>query len=213
MSVTRAELSYPPPPRPPWPPLPPSRLLVSGKGGAPPARAAGEDGQVRTTDPCLDSCLPQMTCSLPTSPQVRSLPWQAQASPFHHCPSENWGYSPSKAWKRSLCSTVRRGGAHRNSGGARSQRAERGAGEMQVREEWDKEETEGPTHSLIFPSLCPLPPDSMGSFRRRVPESQPPPHPAQPPGLSSTGLSEFHLWVSRTSLLSDFNLPKPKGWS
>uniref|UniRef100_A0A452UHT5 Very long-chain specific acyl-CoA dehydrogenase, mitochondrial n=1 Tax=Ursus maritimus TaxID=29073 RepID=A0A452UHT5_URSMA len=62
---------------------------------------------------------------------------------------------------------------------------------MQVREEWDKEETEGPTHSLIFPSLCPLAPDSTGSFRRRVPESQPPPHPAQPPGLSSTGLSSF----------------------
>lgn len=63
---------------------------------------------------------------------LEHLPSEAQASPFHRDPSEPWNYSPSKAWKRSLCSTVRRGGAHRNSGGAKSQRADLGAGEKQV---------------------------------------------------------------------------------
>lgn len=63
---------------------------------------------------------------------LEHLPSEAQASPFHRDPSEPWNYSPSKAWKRSLCSTVRRGGAHRNSGGAKSQRADMGAGEKQV---------------------------------------------------------------------------------
>lgn len=66
--------------------------------------------------------------------------------------------------------------------------------------EWDKEETEGPGHSLTFPSLCSFDPHSMGRFRRRVPESQPPPHPtplspqAFPPqdsGVSPLGVSDI----------------------
>lgn len=119
------------------------------------------------------------------------------SQPFPPLPLKNWGYSPSKAWKRSLCSTVRRGGAHRNSGGASSRRADLGAGEMQVREDWDKEETERPRHSLTspFPSLCLFTPNSTARFREKVPQGQAPqatPRPLLKDFLSFTSLSLRH---------------------
>lgn len=117
-------------------------------------------------------------------------------------------YSPSKAWKRSLCSTLRRGGAHRSRGGARSQRADLGTGEMQVRGDWEKRHR--PMYSLT-PSSQPLPfhPGLCGKVQGEgSPKSQP----------ASTPRSLLHkdscfspLGLSDISLFSYFNLPNPPG--
>lgn len=110
------------------------------------------------------------------------------------------GYSPSKAWKRSLCSTVRRGGAHRSSGGARSQRADLGASAMQGELGQGRgQHRKTNTLSLHLPSLCPSPQALWKDSGRRIPEPQPP---TSIPDLPSTRTPVFHLLVSGTSLSS-----------
>lgn len=95
-------------------------MLTGGEGG-------GAEGRLYRS-----YSLDQVPSGFYPVQNLEHLPSEAQASPFHRDPSEPWNYSPSKAWKRSLCSTVRRGGAHRNSGGAKSQRTDLGAGEKRV---------------------------------------------------------------------------------
>lgn len=105
-----------------------------------------------------------MLCRFPTSLEPVTFDLIPQPSPFHCGPSEHWHYSPSKAWKRSLCSTVRRGGAHRNSGGARSQRADLGAGK---KKQVTKDRATYTLSHLKFPVLCLFFLDPMERFRKR----------------------------------------------
>ena len=133
---------------------------------------------------------------------------EAQASPFHHCPSENWGYLPSKAWKRSLCSTVRRGGAHRNSGGAKSQRADLGTDDMQVRVDGlgqRRKQLKALTPS--FPAFAFSLQVLWKGSRRRLPRVSAPHSTLRPLLHKDTCFSP--LGLSDISLFSYFNLPNP----
>lgn len=176
MSVTRIQLSYPPPPH---------------LGGLP------------CPHPCPDCCWHLRASWLPTGQSPKCVHCPGRPRPALRTPAspENQGYSPSRAWKRSLCRTAKRGGAHRNSGGARSQRADRGAGEMQAREEWDGEETHGPRRgSLTSPSLSPLPGLKWGGEGSAGGSSSPSPTRLRPQAfppwdspVSPLGLSDISL--------------------
>lgn len=120
-----------------------------------------------------------------------------------------WGYLPSKAWKRSLCSTVRRGGAHLNSGGARSQRADLGAEEMQVRigglGQRRKTELKALTSSFLAFAFSPQ--ALWKGSRRRLPRVSASHSTLRPLLHKDTCFSP--LGLSDISLFSHFNLPNP----
>lgn len=70
---------------------------------------------------------------------------------------------------------------------------------------------QGAAHSP--PLACPLSLglSGVGKDQQEGPQVPAPLGSAPRPFLHGT--LQFHLWVSRTSLFSDFNLPNPQGWS
>lgn len=190
MSVTRTALSYSPRPLPLWPPQSSPCLLLCG-------------GHWRRSTmgmtPCMRLLLGPHDFQAPNQPPSSVIALTDLAQPFPLLFLRKLGdYSPSKAWKRSLCSTLKRGGAHRSRGGARGQRADLGAGEMQVRVDSEKKERDQCTLSHDLSSLCPFIPESMERFRERDPQSLRP-HSTRrsllhkDSGFSPLGLSDISL--------------------
>lgn len=128
-----------------------------------------------------------MLCRFPTSLEPVTFDLIPQASPFHCGPSEHWHYSPSKAWKRSLCSTVRRGGAHRNSGGARSQRADLGAGKKKKQVTKDRA-----TYTLSHLVSRPL--SFLPGPHGKIQEEKEPPEPPSQIQISPSQTLFFTSW-------------------
>lgn len=150
-------------------------------------------------DPCMRLLLGPHDLRAPNQPPSSATALTGLGQPFPRLFLRKLGdHSPSKAWNRSLCSTLRREGAHRSRGGARSQRADLGAGEMQGRVGWEKKETET---NVLTSSSQPLPfhPRLWKGSGRGIPKVS---APIPPPGLASIRTPVFHLLVSRTSLSS-----------
>lgn len=155
-------------------------------------------------DPWMKLLLGPHDLQAPNQPPSSGIALTGPGQPFPPLFLRKLGdYSPNKAWKRSLCSTVRRGGAHCNSGGARSQRADLGTVEIQVRVDWNKKETNRETNTLtylVFPAFALSSQTLWKGSGRKIPRVSDP-H-STPPGLSSTRTPVFHLSVSQLSLSS-----------
>lgn len=161
-------------------------------------------------DPCMRLLLGPHDLRAPNQPPSSVIALTGLGQRFPQLFLRKLGdHSPSKAWKRSLCSTLRREGAHRSRGGARSQRADLGAGEMQGRVGWEKKETGRPMYSPHLPSRGPFTPDSMERFRERDPQSLSPQ--STPRSLLHKDSCFSPLGLSDISLFSHFNLPNPPG--
>lgn len=196
MSVTGAALSYPP--HPGHPSHHPASCCLVREAFLQPKLVDTQEEHCGD-DPCMRLLFGPHDLRTPNQPPSSVIALTGLGQPFPRLSLRQLGdYSPSKAWKRSLCSTPRREGAHRSRGGARSQRADLGAGERQVRVGWERRPRDPRTH-LLFPAFA-LPPQTLwkGSGRGIPKVSAPSP----PPGLSSIRTPVSHLLVSQTSLSS-----------